>query len=249
MNENEKVPVILDNLFNAETYEYSANIDADVNSILVKLSTAKVKDKDIIVKIKGKEISRDLEGNLNEEEIELEDGKNTIRITLVSPLDEEVQTDYVLTIDKEATMPVSTEEVSENKLFGGNLNPFIIVGVIVGIIALLIIVLVILLIINHKRKKQAEEEPYLNEEKIEDLNQVYTNRLDGKENMEEENKIEENNSDSLLEQSDEKDIEKDENSNDDKKLKEDEYELLTDEERKEKLAQLEKEIKDKNKRK
>ena len=255
MNEGEKIPAILDNLFNSETYEYTANIDADVNSIFVKLSTAKVKDKDIIVKVKGKEISRDLDGNLNEEEINLEDGKNTIRITLISPVDEEVQTDYVLTIDREEAMPVSTEEVSENKIFGGNINPFIIVGIIAGIIVLLLIILVVLLIINHRRKKK---EPYLNEEKIEDLNQVYTNRLDGKENMEEQKDLESENKENSLEKNDEKSFKQsdkiEESSEDvkideDKILKEDEYELLSDEERKAKLEQLEKEIKDKNKRK
>ncbi len=256
MNEDEKVPIILDNLFNSETYEYSANIDADINSIFVKLSTAKVKDKDIIVKVNGKEVSRDLEGNLNEEEIELEDGKNTIRITLISPVDEDVQTDYVLTIDREAAMPVSTEEVSENKIFGGNMNPFIILGVIAGIIILLLIILAVLLIINHRRKKKAEKEPYINEEKIEDLNQVYTNRLDGKEKMEEQNNLEESlekndeNKETSLKQSDKIDeSSEDIKIDEDKILKEAEYELLSDEERKAKLEQLEKELKDKNKRK
>ena len=126
---------------------------------------------------------------------------------------------------------------------------------------LLTIILTVLLIINHKRKKKAEKGPYLNEEKIENLNQVYTNRLDGKENMEEQINLEkslENENKESLEKNDENSFEQsdkiEESSEDikideDKILKEAEYELLSDEERKAKLEQLEKELKDKNKRK
>ena len=208
LNENgEKVPMILNNLFNAETFEYNASVDLDNKSIFIKLSTPKVKEKDIIVKIKGKEISRDLEGNLNEEEIELEDGKNTIRISLISPIDENVQTDYVITINRESAIVVSSNEVvndttKANKKF----NPLIILGVIVGIILLLIIILIILLIINHKRNKKSaenskkvedldekdgnqeneklfdyeDEDTYLNEENLEKLNQVYMKKKEKK---------------------------------------------------------------------
>ena len=265
-SDGQKVPVILDNLFSSDTFEYTANIDSETKSIFLKLSTPKVKENDIIVKVKGKEISRDLEGNLNEEEIELDDGKNTIRISLISPLDESVQTDYVLTLEKEAEVLVSTNEISENSTKENKFNPLIILGIIVGIIVFLVIVLIILLIINHRRNKKnverneinvddkdssdeklfdyEEEDTYLDEEKLERLNETYTNQINEKEDIEEFNKsikqdekITEN-EDSKKENFEKEEIKDDSTTN---------YELLSSELREKKLAQLEKEIKEKNK--
>ena len=254
-SDGQKIPLILDNLFSSDTFEYTADIDSETKSIFLKLATPKVKEKDIIVKVKGKEISRDLEGNLNEEEINLEDGKNTIRISLISPLDESVQTDYVLTFNKKAETIETSAEVSENKKDSKTINPLIILGVIVGIIVFLLIVLIILLIINHRRNKKAEknntkddeklfdyeeEDTYLNEENLEKLNETYTNKINEKEDIEELNKLmkQEDDSDKNLNQ---------EEVTENKEITD--YELASSKTREEKLAQLEKEIKEKNKRK
>ena len=133
-----------------------------------------------------------------------------------------------------------------------------------------------MLIINHKRnKKTAEngkdvedmdrkdddseneklfdyegEDTYLNEENLEKLNQVYTNQIDGKEKIEDENNFEElkNYMKSKEKHSEEKDLDKNIEEPKIEENQEVDYEILSSEVRKEKLAQLEKEIKEKNNR-
>ncbi len=187
--DEESETVKLDNEFNSETYEYEAQVKSNVKSVNLKLVTSKVKDKDIKVFVKGEEISRDLDGNLPEKEIELEEGRNTIKITLVSPVDENVKTDYVLTIEREIDVLASSNSINDS-LISNEKRPAVIMGVIIGIIVLLGGSLIVLVIINKKKIENSDpihedieeleerndddyDEHYLSDDKLEKLNQKY----------------------------------------------------------------------------
>ena len=192
-DKSEKENIILDKVFKQDEYEYEGSTDESIESVFVKLETSKVKDKDIIVKVNGKEIKRDLDGKLNEEEVKLTDGKNTIKITLISPVDENVQTDYVVTITKEAAALVSTNEVEEEEegsLLENSKMPIIIIGVILIVIVLLSVTLVVLLIISYEVEGETEDEffkdnKFLSDENLERLNNEYFKKVE-KENTDEE---------------------------------------------------------------
>lgn len=256
--------------FNSEVLSYNIDVESDINALLIKLGVSKIKDQDIIVKINEKEINRDLDGNLEDEQIYLDDGVNTIRITLISPLDENVSTDYVLTVNKEAVIEVISEvSRSANSFSKGNLAK-IIIGVIIGIILLLSIILIILIIINKKQKKQAklfdennleednqklfdynEEDTYLNDKSLEKLNKEYEEKANKITNN---NVIDENVSNKAsLNNTNENNVEvnKDKINNINEKVEDNninmKYENLSDEERQKKLDELLTELKSKNK--
>ncbi len=252
--DGESEEVKLDKEFDPENLSYECNIESEIDSLTVKLAVSKVKEQDIIVKINGTEIKRDLEGNLEEEQIELEDGTNTIRITLVSPVDENVSTDYVITAKKEVVVE-TVAKVSENKGFFTKENlPKIIIGVIIGVILILVITLIVLLIINKKQKKKAqktddgklfnydEEDTYLNDQSLDKLNKEYEEKADSSAY----NEILDNNTeDKTKEDSEIKNDEvKNEETNNDTEEK---YENLSNEDRKQKLDELVNELKSKNK--
>lgn len=209
---NEKEEVELDNKFDKDIFEYKTDLESNIQSIAINLATSKVKDQDIIVKINGKEIKRDLDGKLEEEIIDLEDGANTIRITLVSPLDENVTTDYVVNANKEAEVLAVSADVKNGFSIKKEDIPKIVIAVILGIILILVITLIILIIINHKQTKNKkgsgenlenlngeeekdkifnydEEDTYLDEEKLEKLNEEYTKNIEDE--VEETEKIDE----------------------------------------------------------
>lgn len=252
--DGESEEVKLDKKFDSATLSYDCDIESDIDSLSIKVAVSKVKEQDIIVKINGTEIKRDLEGNLEEEQIELEDGTNTIRITLVSPVDENVSTDYVITAKKEVVVE-TVAKVSENKGFFTKDNlPKIIIGVILGVILILVITLIVLLIINKKQKKKAqktddgklfnydEEDTYLNDQSLDKLNKEYEEKADSSAY----NEILDNNTDDKTKEDSEikNDEVKNEETNNDTEEK---YENLSNEDRKQKLDELVNELKSKNK--
>ncbi len=268
INENgESEVVVLDKEFDPTTLSYNCDVESKFESLSIKTAVSKVKNKDIIVKINGKEINRDLEGNLEEEQIKLEDGANTIRITLVSPIDESVSTDYVINAKREVVVE-TVAQVSENKEFFTKENlPKIIIGVILGIILILIITLIILIIINKKQQAKAkilaednkdgeklfnydEEDTYLNDKSLEKLNEEYEKKINKSSNKRsvKNSKTTTNSEVKSTNKEKSKSSTKDEKENEIKE-KEEKYENLTNEMRQQRLDELIKELKSKNKKK
>lgn len=258
--DGEQQKLELDKNFSKDILSYKCNVKSDIKSIGIKIDVPKVKDKEIIVKINEEEVTRDLDEKLEEKIIDIEDGENTIKISLISPLDGNVQTDYVITVNREQIIE-TVAEVSNQKFFSKENLPKIIIGSICGIILLLVIVLIILLIINKKQKNKNketteeekelfnfdEEDTYLNDNMLDKLNKEYedkvaVNEYKEKIKVDEEKEVAEN-------EEEKKDTDKNEENEkniDDMELNK--YENLSEEQRKNKIDELLKDIKNKGKK-
>lgn len=143
------VELPLDKTFNAETFEYSLNVESIVKSIKID-TTLPEGSEGIKVSVSGNE--------------DLQDGENVITITLVNEHDDTEnpkKTIYTIKVNKAAAVTAETaimqpvEKTPEKKV-----NIKLIIGSILGIILLLIIILIILLIVSKKQSKDNEPDDY-----------------------------------------------------------------------------------------
>ena len=143
------VELPLDKTFNAETFEYSLNVESIVKSIKID-TTLPEGSEGIKVSVSGNE--------------DLQDGENVITITLVNEHDDTEnpkKTIYTIKVNKAAAVTEETaimqpaEKTPEKKV-----NFKLIIGIILGIILLLIIILIILLIVSKKQSKDNEPDDY-----------------------------------------------------------------------------------------
>lgn len=143
------VELPLDKTFNAETFEYSLNVESIVKSIKI----------DTILPEGSEGIKVSVSGNED-----LQDGENVITITLFNEHDDTEnpkKTIYTIKVNKAATVTAETaimqpaEKTPEKKV-----NFKLIIGIILGIILLLIIILIILLIVSKKQSKDNEPDDY-----------------------------------------------------------------------------------------
>lgn len=143
------VELPLDKTFNAETFEYSLNVESIVKSIKI----------DTILPEGSEGIKVSVSGNED-----LQDGENVITITLVNEHDDTEnpkKTIYTIKVNKAAAVTAETaimqpvEKTPEKKV-----NIKLIIGSILGIILLLIIILIILLIVSKKQAKDNEPDDY-----------------------------------------------------------------------------------------
>ena len=143
------VELPLDKTFNAETFEYSLNVESIVKSIKID-TTLPEGSEGIKVSVSGNE--------------DLQDGENVITITLFNEHDDTEnpkKTIYTIKVNKAATVTAETaimqpaEKTPEKKV-----NFKLIIGIILGIILLLIIILIILLIVSKKQSKDNEPDDY-----------------------------------------------------------------------------------------
>ena len=143
------VELPLDKTFNAETFEYSLNVESIVKSIKID-TTLPDGSEGIKVSVSGNE--------------DLQDGENVITITLVNEHDDTEnpkKTIYTIKVNKAAAVTAETaimqpaEKTPEKKV-----NFKLIIGIILGIILLLIIILIILLIVSKKQSKDNEPDDY-----------------------------------------------------------------------------------------
>lgn len=143
------VELPLDKTFNAETFEYSLNVESIVKSIKID-TTLPEGSEGIKVSVSGNE--------------DLQDGENVITITLSNEnadTENPKKTIYTIKVNKAATVTAETaimqpaEKTPEKKV-----NFKLIIGIILGIILLLIIILIILLIVSKKQSKDNEPDDY-----------------------------------------------------------------------------------------
>lgn len=143
------VELPLDKAFNAETFEYSLNVESIVKSIKID-TTLPEGSEGIKVSVSGNE--------------DLQDGENVITITLVNEHDDTEnpkKTIYTIKVNKAPAVTAETaimqpaEKTPEKKV-----NFKLIIGIILGIILLLIIILIILLIVSKKQSKDNEPDDY-----------------------------------------------------------------------------------------
>lgn len=143
------VELPLDKTFNAETFEYSLNVESIVKSIKID-TTLPEGSEGIKVSVSGNE--------------DLQDGENVITITLFNEHDDTEnpkKTIYTIKVNKAAAVIAETaimqpaEKTPEKKV-----NFKLIIGIILGIILLLIIILIILLIVSKKQSKDNEPDDY-----------------------------------------------------------------------------------------
>lgn len=143
------VELPLDKTFNAETFEYSLNVESIVKSIKID-TTLPEGSEGIKVSVSGNE--------------DLQDGENVITITLFNEHDDTEnpkKTIYTIKVNKAAAVTAETaimqpaEKTPEKKV-----NFKLIIGIILGIILLLIMILMILLIVSKKQSKDNEPDDY-----------------------------------------------------------------------------------------
>lgn len=143
------VELPLDKTFNAETFEYSLNVESIVKSIKID-TTLPEGSEGIKVSVSGNE--------------DLQDGENVITITLFNEHDDTEnpkKTIYTIKVNKAAAVTAETaimqpaEKTPEKKV-----NFKLIIGIILGIILLLIMILIILLIVSKKQSKDNEPDDY-----------------------------------------------------------------------------------------
>lgn len=143
------VELPIDKTFNAETFEYSLNVESIVKSIKID-TTLPEGSEGIKVSVSGNE--------------DLQDGENVITITLVNEHDDTEnpkKTIYTIKVNKVAAVTAETaimqpaEKTPEKKV-----NFKLIIGIILGIILLLIMILIILLIVSKKQAKDNEPDDY-----------------------------------------------------------------------------------------
>ena len=143
------VELPLDKTFNAETFEYSLNVESIVKSIKID-TTLPEGSEGIKVSVSGNE--------------DLQDGENVITITLFNEHDDTEnpkKTIYTIKVNKAPAVTAETaimqpaEKTPEKKV-----NFKLIIGIILGIILLLIIILIILLIVSKKQSKDNQPDDY-----------------------------------------------------------------------------------------
>lgn len=123
--------------FDAEVFDYKLEVKDNIEKLQID---TEVEREDIIVTVEGAD--------------KLHSGKNLIKITLTSPTDENVKSVYQITVNKDKAIVASTNPT--DGVISAENRTKIIIGIVLGIIAILGITLVTLLIINHKKNKQEQ---------------------------------------------------------------------------------------------
>ncbi len=135
--EEKSEDVELEPKFDTEVFNYKLDVKDNIEKLQID---AQVERDDIIVSTEGAD--------------KLHSGKNLIKITLTSPTDENVKSVYQITATKERAIVASTTPT--DGVISAENRTKIIIGIVLGIIAILAIILIVLLVINHKKNKKEE---------------------------------------------------------------------------------------------
>lgn len=121
--------------FNSDTLEYSADVEAEITSVVIYAKAAEGIDVEI-------------EGANEDGSYDLTGGKNTIYVTLTSAQDENLVTNYKITINKPETLEESSSTLNTIKAK----KKFNVMPVVIAVIVVLAVILFTLMIINHRQK-------------------------------------------------------------------------------------------------
>ena len=135
--------------FNSDTLEYSADVEAEITSVVIYAKAAEGIDVEI-------------EGANEDGSYDLTGGKNTIYVTLTSAQDENLVTNYKITINKPETLEESSSTLNTIKAK----KKFNVMPVVIAVIVVLAVILFTLMIINHRQK--VENGDYDDEDDYED---------------------------------------------------------------------------------
>ena len=135
--------------FNSDTLEYSADVEAEITSVVIYAKAAEGIDVEI-------------EGANEDGSYDLTGGKNTIYVTLTSAQDENLVTNYKITINKPETSEESSSTLNTIKAK----KKFNVMPVVIAVIVVLAVILFTLIIINHRQK--VENGDYDDEDDYED---------------------------------------------------------------------------------
>ena len=135
--------------FNSDTLEYSADVEAEITSVVIYAKAAEGIDVEI-------------EGANEDGSYDLTGGKNTIYVTLTSAQDENLVTNYKITINKPETSEESSSTLNTIKAK----KKFNVMPVVIAVIVVLAVILFTLMIINHRQK--VENGDYDDEDDYED---------------------------------------------------------------------------------
>ena len=135
--------------FNSDTLEYSADVEDEITSVVIYAKAAEGIDVEI-------------EGANEDGSYDLTGGKNTIYVTLTSAQDENLVTNYKLTINKPETSAESETALNRIK----PKDKFNVMPVVIAVIVVLAVILFTLIIINHRQK--VENGDYDDEDDYED---------------------------------------------------------------------------------
>ena len=141
--------------FNSDTLEYSADVEAEITSVVIYAKAAEGIDVEI-------------EGANEDGSYDLTGGKNTIYVTLTSAQDENLVTNYKITINKPETLEESSSTLNTIKAK----KKFNVMPVVIAVIVVLAVILFTLMIINHRQKvengdydeDEYDEEDYYDED-------------------------------------------------------------------------------------
>ena len=141
--------------FNSDTLEYSADVEAEITSVVIYAKAAEGIDVEI-------------EGANEDGSYDLTGGKNTIYVTLTSAQDESLVTNYKITINKPETLEESSSTLNTIKAK----KKFNVMPVVIAVIVVLAVILFTLMIINHRQKvengdydeDEYDEEDYYDED-------------------------------------------------------------------------------------
>ena len=145
--------------FNSDTLEYSADVEAEITSVVIYAKAAEGIDVEI-------------EGANEDGSYDLTGGKNTIYVTLTSAQDENLVTNYKITINKPETLEESSSTLNTIKAK----KKFNVMPVVIAVIVVLAVILFTLMIINHRQKvengdydeDEYDEEDYYDEDDEDD---------------------------------------------------------------------------------
>ena len=145
--------------FNSDTLEYSADVEAEITSVVIYAKAAEGIDVEI-------------EGANEDGSYDLTGGKNTIYVTLTSAQDENLVTNYKITINKPETSEESSSTLNTIKAK----KKFNVMPVVIAVIVVLAVILFTLMIINHRQKvengdydeDEYDEEDYYDEDDEDD---------------------------------------------------------------------------------
>ena len=145
--------------FNSDTLEYSADVEAEITSVVIYAKAAEGIDVEI-------------EGANEDGSYDLTGGKNTIYVTLTSAQDENLVTNYKITINKPETLEESSSTLNTIKAK----KKFNVMPVVIAVIVVLAVILFTLIIINHRQKvengdydeDEYDEEDYYDEDDEDD---------------------------------------------------------------------------------
>ena len=145
--------------FNSDILEYSADVESEITSVVIYAKAAEGIDVEI-------------EGANEDGSYDLTGGKNTIYVTLTSAQDENLVTNYKITINKPETSEESSSTLNTIKAK----KKFNVMPVVIAVIVVLAVILFTLMIINHRQKvengdydeDEYDEEDYYDEDDEDD---------------------------------------------------------------------------------